>query len=190
MKLLTTNLLEKERERLLRRRDVLNRVKKGASVLIVIWAVAYLVFSFCFIPLRIYGNSMSPTLFDGELVVADQNAEFISGELVAFSYNNQTLIKRLIAGPGDWVDIDEDGTVYVNGKELIEPYVMEKALGDSNLEYPYQVPENRWFVMGDHRAASHDSRNMSMGCIETDQIFGSVIWRVWPLERTGNIRNQ
>lgn len=107
---------------------------------------------------------------------------------MAFYYNNRILVKRFIAGPGDWVDIDKEGNVFVNGKQLDEPYVSEKSLGETNIDLPYQVPEKRVFVLGDHRSVSIDSRNSSVGCISDDQIVGALVFKVWPLKGFGLVR--
>lgn len=148
--------------------------------LITVAAAAVLVATLWMPVLQISGNSMSPTLTDGEIVVSWKGASFAPGDIVAFYYDNKILVKRVIAGPGDWVDIDEQGTVYVNGEELYEPYLVEKALGDCNIELPYQVPESRIFVMGDHRSVSMDSRNTALGCVSDEQVVGRLLVRVWP----------
>lgn len=141
-----------------------------------------------FLPiLQIYGTSMTPTLTEGEIVVSLKGADFTTGDLVSFYVGNKLLVKRYIAGPGQWVDIDEDGNVYVDDVLIDEPYVSEKALGDCNIELPYQVPESRYFVLGDHRISSVDSRNTSVGCIGEDQIVGKIVFRVWPFDRFGAI---
>ena len=132
--------------------------------------------------LQISGNSMSPTLTDGEIVVSWKGSSWEPGDIIAFYYENKILVKRVIAGPGDWVNIDEDGTVYINDVELHEPYLVEKALGDCNIALPYQVPESKIFVMGDHRSVSLDSRNTVLGCVAYDQIVGRLVIRVWPYE--------
>jgi signal peptidase I len=131
---------------------------------------------------------MAPTLNDGEVVVSLKSGTFHTGDVIAFYYNNKILVKRVIAGPGDWVDIKDDGTVYVNDVELDEPYVVEKALGDCNITLPYQVPESRVFVMGDHRSVSIDSRNTSVGCVSEEQIVGRLVMRLWPLSQFGEIK--
>lgn len=151
--------------------------------LLTVAAIAILAATLWMPVLRIYGSSMSPTLEAGEIVLSRKNANFVPGDIVAFYYNNKILIKRVIGTAGDWIDITEDGTVYVNGEALEEPYLTEKALGDSNIEYPYQVPEGRVFVLGDHRSTSVDSRNTAVGCIAQEMIVGKVFFRVWPLNR-------
>ena len=153
--------------------------------LIVVAAVAVLVATLWMPVLQIYGNSMTPTVQNGDIVVSVKSSEFNCGDIVAFYYNNKILVKRVIAGPGDWVDIDDSGNVYVNDQRLKEPYVSEKALGDSDIDFPYQVPESRWFVMGDHRSVSVDSRSSAIGCVAEEQIVGRIVCRVWPLNRIG-----
>ena len=128
---------------------------------------------------------VSATLYDGDVVVSVKTGRLERGDVVAFYYNNKILVKRVIAGPGQWVDIDEDGSVYVDGELLDEPYVEEKALGTCNIELPYQVPDGRWFVMGDHRSVSVDSRDQSVGCVSEEQIVGRLTFRLWPLNRIG-----
>ena len=130
---------------------------------------------------------MTPTLQEGEIILSVKNSEFETGDIVAFYYNNKILIKRIICGPGDWIDIDEDGTVYVNEVRLDEPYLAEKALGECDISLPYQVPEGRWFVMGDHRSTSVDSRSTAVGCVSEEQIVGKIIFRVWPFTRLGAV---
>ena len=153
--------------------------------LITVAAAAVLIATLLLPVLRIYGNSMTPTLWDGNIVVSLQGASFREGDIVAFYYNNKILVKRVIASSGDWVNIDMDGNVYVNEELLDEPYVTEKAFGDCNITLPYQVPEGRCFVMGDHRSTSIDSRNKAVGCISNDMVIGKIIFRVWPLSNLG-----
>ena len=155
--------------------------------LVVVAAVAVLV-AVLFLPvLQIYGHSMTPTLEDGDIVVSIKGSEFEPGDVIAFYYNNKILVKRVIAGPGDWVDIDKDGNVTVNGQALEEPYLQEKALGDCNIKLPYQVPDSRLFVMGDHRSVSVDSRNTAVGCVAQEQIVGRLVFRIWPLNGMGTL---
>lgn len=155
--------------------------------LITVAAVAVLVATLLLPVLQIYGNSMTPTIQGGEIVLSMKNAAFDSGDIVAFYYNNKILVKRVIGGPGDWINIDEDGTVYVNDTAIEEPYLTEKALGDCNIELPYQVPDGKIFVMGDHRSTSVDSRNTAVGCVAQEQIVGKIVFRVWPLNRFGTV---
>ena len=155
--------------------------------LITVAAVAILVATLWLPVLQIYGSSMTPTLQEGEILLSVKNSEFETGDIVAFYYNNKILIKRIICGPGDWIDIDEDGTVYVNEVRLDEPYLAEKALGECDISLPYQVPEGRWFVMGDHRSTSVDSRSTAVGCVSEEQIVGKIIFRVWPFTRLGAV---
>ncbi|MDD6502616.1 MAG: signal peptidase I [Oscillospiraceae bacterium] len=168
----------------LRYRSVL---RSTIYTLIVVAAVAVLVATIWMPVLQIYGSSMSPTLGEGDIVVSVKGSDFEQGDLVAFYLGNKILVKRCIAGPGQWVDIDEDGTVYVDGKALDEPYLTEKSLGDCNIELPYQVPDNRYFCMGDHRSTSVDSRNTAVGCVAEEQIVGRIVFRVWPLPDFGTL---
>ena len=168
----------------LRYRSVL---RSTIYTLIVVAAVAVLVATIWMPVLQIYGSSMFPTLGEGNIVVSVKGSDFEQGDLVAFYLGNKILVKRCIAGPGQWVDIDEDGTVYVDGKALDEPYLTEKSLGDCNIELPYQVPDNRYFCMGDHRSTSVDSRNTAVGCVAEEQIVGRIVFRVWPLPDFGTL---
>ncbi len=160
--------------------------------LITVSAVAVLVATLWLPVLQITGSSMAPSLNDGELVVAVKNEEFETGDIIAFYYNNKILIKRVIAGPGDWVNISADGVVSVNNVVLDEPYVLEPSRGDCNITLPYQVPESRYFVMGDHRSVSVDSRSASVGCVAYEQVVGKLRLRIWPLGSFGalNVRGQ
>lgn len=155
------------------------------NILIVVAAVAILV-AMLFLPvLRIYGNSMNSTLNSGELVVSVKGSGFKTGDIIAFYYNNNILVKRVMANPGDWVDMDLDGNVYVNQQLVDEPYLTEKAFGEPDIDFPYQVPDDRVFVLGDNRDVSVDSRYKSVGCVSSEQIVGKIVFRVWPLNRIG-----
>ncbi len=155
--------------------------------LVVVAAVAVLV-AVLFLPiLRIYGKSMNGTLDSGDIVVSIKSTNMNTGDVIAFYYNNNILVKRVIANPGDWVDVDKEGNVYVNNAKLEEPYLDEKAYGETNIELPYQVPEGKIFVMGDNRSVSIDSRNTSIGCISEEQIVGKIVYRIWPFSQIGAV---
>lgn len=156
--------------------------------LITVAAVAILVATLLLPVLQIYGTSMTPTLHDGDIVLSVKTGKLEQGDIVAFYYNNKILVKRVIAGPGQWVDIDEEGNVYVDGELLDEPYLGDKALGSCNIQLPYQVPDGRWFVMGDHRSVSVDSRDRAVGCVSEEQIVGRLTFRVWPLNRASSLQ--
>lgn len=182
-----TELLEAEVNRLKYRSRYKNVLRSTVYSLIVVAAVAVLVATIWMPVLQIYGSSMKPTLEEGDIVISLKGNNFEKGDLVAFYIGNKILVKRYIAGPGQWVNIDEDGNVYVDGELLDEPYVSEKSFGDCNIELPYQVPENRYFCMGDHRATSVDSRHSEVGCISKEQLVGKIVWRVWPLNQIGEL---
>lgn len=175
--------LEAELKRAKYRREYRKLLRNTISSLIVVAAIAVLV-SMLFLPvLRVTGTSMTPTLQNDELVVCRKRGTFQSGDIIAFYFNNKILLKRVIGVAGDIIDIDDSGTVYVNGEALDEPYLNEKALGECDIELPYQVPDERIFVMGDHRSTSVDSRSTAVGCVAEEAVVGKVILRVWPVKQ-------
>lgn len=163
-------------------------LKGTIYTLITVAAAAVLVATLLLPVLQISGTSMTPNLSEGEIVVSMSGSKYQPGDVVAFYFDNKVLIKRVIATAGQWVDIDEEGNVYLDGELLDEPYISEKAFGQCNIALPYQVPESKIFVMGDHRAVSLDSRNTAVGCVSEEQIVGRLIFRIWPLELFGPIK--
>lgn len=179
--------LQQELNRVQHNRRFHSVIRSTINTLIVVAAIAILVATLWMPVLQTYGSSMTPTLQDGEIVLSLKSGKFECGDMIAFYYNNKILIKRVIAGPADWVNIDSEGTVYINGVPIDEPYIEEKAFGDCDIELPYQVPEARYFVMGDHRSVSIDSRHTSIGCVAEEQIVGKIVFRVWPLSAFGKL---
>lgn len=174
--------LQKELKRERYKRRFRRLLRRTVYALIVVAAVAALVATLVLPVLQIAGTSMEPSLFDGDIVLLVKTKHLKTGDLCAFYYSNKVLIKRIIATPGDYIHIDAEGTVFLNGQPLDEPYVSEKALGECDVQFPYQVPENNYFVMGDRRETSIDSRSSVIGCIPEDQLIGKIFCRVWPLK--------
>ena len=183
----TTGQLELELKRERYRRNYSSTLRSTIFTLITVAAVSVLIAVLLLPVLQIYGTSMSPTLSEGNIVISLKGNDFKTGDVVAFYYNNKILVKRVIAQAGEWVDIDQDGNVFVNSVAIQEPYLTEKAFGECDLELPYQVPESRIFVMGDHRSVSVDSRSTSIGCIAEEHIVGKLVFGVWPLNSFGEI---
>ncbi len=184
----TTAELEAELKRVQTKNRYQSALRRTVYILITVAAAAVLLATLFLPVMRIYGTSMAPTMENGDITVAIKNAEIDSGDVIAFYYNNKVLVKRVIGCAGDWIDIDEMGIVSVNGTQLDEPYLSSQALGDTNIELPYQVPDGKFFVMGDHRDTSIDSRNTVVGCVSQEQIVGKIIWRIWPFVNFGAIR--
>lgn len=178
---LEVDLLKKELKRERYRRRFRRLLRSTINALVVVAAVAALVATLVLPVLQIAGTSMEPSLNDSDIVLLVKTDKLSSGDLCAFYYSNKILIKRIIAVPGDYIWLESDGTVFLNGSQLDEPYVEQKALGECDIEFPYQVPENSYFMMGDHRETSIDSRSTAIGCISDSQIIGKIICKVWPL---------
>ena len=178
----TKSQVETERKRY-RRQKAYNKALRGTVyVLTIVAAVAVLIATLVLPVLQIEGTSMEPTLSNGDNVLLTKTTRFDRGALCGFTWNNKLLIKRVIGLPRDWIEIDTDGTIYLNGEKLEEPYVERKALGECDLEFPFQVPQEQYFVVGDMRESSIDSRNTVIGCIPKDQIVGKVFFRIWPFK--------
>ena len=176
----TRKQVEKERKRY-RRQKAYNKALRGTVyVLTIVAAIAVLIATLILPVLQIEGTSMKPTLSNGDIVLLTKTTRLERGDLCGFAWNNKLLIKRVIGLPGDWIEIDTDGTIYLNGDKLEAPYVQQMALGECDLEFPFQVPQEQYFVVGDMRESSIDSRNSLIGCIPRDQIVGKVFFRVWP----------
>lgn len=177
-----------ERKRLSYRKEFFKVMRTTIYALIVVASIAVLIATLVLPMVQVTGDSMTPTLDDGDIILFVKTDNFDTGDLCGFYYQNKLLLKRVIGVPGDIIEIAEDGTVTVNGEVIDEPYVSEKALGECDVEFPYQVPENRFFVLGDHRISSIDSRSTAIGCIEDSQIIGKVIMRIWPFSKISLVR--
>lgn len=183
----TSKEVEKEIKRVQYKAKYRKTLKSTLYALITAAAAAVLVATLWLPVLQIYGSSMAPTLTEGEIVVSVKTENLKQGDIIAFYYGNKVLVKRYIAGPGQWVDIREDGTVYVDNVKLDEPYITEKSFGICDIELPYQVPDGTYFLMGDQRDTSVDSRHSSIGCVSKDSIVGKIVYRVWPFSLFGTV---
>lgn len=183
----TVQQIEGELKRLRHKQNSRRIFRQTVFSLLVVAAAAVLAAMLFFPIFRVTGSSMEPTLNPKEIVVCLKNSQFQSGDLVAFYYNNKVLLKRVIGTAGDTIEIDDSGNVFVNGSQLDEPYITKKSLGQCDIDFPYQVPDNRIFVMGDNRETSVDSRTTAVGCIADEYVIGKVFLRVWPLEQLGSL---
>ena len=175
--------IESERKRYRWQKAYFKALRGTISVLTYMAAVAALIATLVLPVLQIEGTSMAPTLVNGDIVLLTKTTAFGRGDICGFAWNNEILIKRVIGIPGDWIEIDTDGTVYLNGEKLDEPYADQIAFGECDLEFPFQVPQEQYFVLGDMRESSIDSRNTLIGCVEKDQIVGRVFLRIWPFKQ-------
>ena len=178
----TIDQIETERKRYRWKRAYFKALRGTIAVLTYMAAVAALIATLVLPVLQIEGTSMEPTLVNGDIVLLTKTTAFDRGDICGFAWNNKILIKRVIGIPGDWIEIDTDGTVYLNGEKLDEPYAEQIAFGECDLEFPFQVPQEQYFVLGDMRESSIDSRNTLVGCVENEQIIGKIFFRVWPLK--------
>lgn len=186
-KTLTVSQIETELNRETYKEKYLKILRSTIYSLIIVSAVAAILATLVMPVLKISGTSMAPTFSENEIVISLKTNNLKTGDIIAFYHGNKILVKRVIAGAGSYVNIDEDGNVFVDGKKIDEPYIKEKALGEYDITFPYQVPDGEWFVLGDSRTVSIDSRNTEIGCIKQDNIVGKIIFRVWPLKKIGKI---
>ena len=179
----TLKQVETERRRYRFHKAYMKALRGTISVLSYVAAIAALIATLVLPVLQIEGTSMEPTLSQGDIVLLTKTTVFSRSEICGFAWNNKILIKRVIGIPGDWIEIDTDGTVYLNGDKLDEPYAQQISFGECDLEFPFQVPPEQYFVLGDMRESSIDSRNTLVGCVETEQIVGKIFFRIWPFKR-------
>ncbi len=188
VKLPTLEQVKKERDKLHFRGEFFKALRHVVGILLVAAAAAVLIATMFFPILRVSGVSMEPTLENGQLVILEKSGTFETGDLIGFYYQNKILLKRVIGSAGDYIDMDASGNVYINDIQIDEPYLKDKALGECDITFPYQVPEGKIFVMGDHRSKSIDSRSKLVGCVSDEQVVGRVVFRIWPLNDIGILK--
>nr|WP_050796814.1 signal peptidase I [Streptococcus suis] len=182
------SIMSEELDKIRYKERYLEILKNTIFTLVTVAALAVLIAMLWLPVLHVYASSMSPTLEAGDTVATVKTNTLSTGDMVAFYYNNKVLVKRVVATSGQWVNIDEQGNVYVNGKTLDESYVKDKVYGQTDIKLPYQVPEGQYFVMGDHRSVSIDSRNTAIGSIGEEQLVGKLTFRIWPFHKMGVIK--
>lgn len=177
----TVEQVESELKRIKYKSSFFRTLVNTATIVAAVAAVSVLLSMIFFPVIQVSGDSMTPTLDDGDILVTYHSKDVTYGDLCCLSWQNKTLLKRVIGLPGDVISIDADGNVFVNQELIDEPYVIEKSLGDCDISFPYEVPDRKVFILGDNRTLSVDSRNTDIGCIDKEQIIGKVMFRIWPL---------
>lgn len=180
-KTFSSKQVEEELKREIYKSKYLKVLKSTVYALIIIAAIATLIATLIMPVFQIAGTSMAPTYKEGDLVISIKTKKLKQGDIIAFYHGNKILVKRVIAGAGSWVEMDEEGNVYVDGNMLEESYITKKVIGDYDIKFPYQVPDGHWFVLGDERTESIDSRNSEIGCVSEENVIGKIIFRIWPL---------
>lgn len=183
----TLDQIKKELVRRDRMSRYTNALKITLVALVFVISISVLLAVLWIPVLRVTGTSMTPHLEEGDIVIIRKTSNFKTGNIIAFYYNNKILLKRVIAGVGDVVDMDKDGNVYVNNSKIDEPYAVDKGKGKCDIEFPYQIPEDSWFVLGDHRSTSIDSRSDEIGCIKQEDVIGKLFFRIYPFKKSMSV---